>query len=318
MAAKITVVGDWNGWDPKKEDLVLVNPKGTLALFHTEFPIDARYAYRFLLEGKASVNDPLNHFVEQEVFGANTAVRMPAYINPEYGAEEEHALEGQLRELVVPGNAKGQFGRPVKVYTPKGVKRSGKLPILYIHDGIEVRTVGKFLQVLENLYSHEPLTPHAAFVFVPPVERNKEYMLNASFARWFAMTLVPSVEKQLRLQASAETRGVTGASLGGLLSAQLGYLYPKVFGNIAAQSPSFWVKDCEMIRLFHTVRQLPLRWYLHTGVVNDAEQETRRMLAVLSEKGYDITYRETHESHNWANWRGKYAEIVRWFLQSQK
>jgi enterochelin esterase-like enzyme len=61
-----------------------------------------------------------------------------------------------------------------------------------------------------------------------------------------------------------------------------------------------------------------LRWFLHTGNVHDAEEETRKMLTVLNLKGYDVTYRETSESHNWANWRGQYAEIIRWFVRREK
>jgi len=313
-AHSIAIVGDWNEWDTAADKLERLNPSSDYYFIKKQFPITARFAYRFLINGEQSINDPLNHFVEQEVFGANTVVRMPGYSTPEYEESDSSIAEGRLRDIVISNDSKGNFGRMVKVYIPRNVRRYSNLPILYIHDGVEVRTVGKFITILDNLYHYEPYTKPCAFVFVPPAERNKEYMLNAAFARWFALTLVPEVEHALRIKAEATRRGVTGASLGGLLSAQLGYLFPKLFGHLAVQSPSFWVNNEQMIKLIKKVKPLNLRWYLHTGTVGDALTETRKMLTVLQEKNYEVTYRETQESHNWANWRGKYAEIVRWFI----
>lgn len=318
-SSQVSVVGDWNGWDPSKDPLRKLNPLASVWLLKRTFAFESRFAYRFVMDGKESHNDPLNPRVEREVFGANTTLRMPGYAEDPYIKLREFEIpQGRMREFIVPNGYRNQeFSRPVRIYTPAMLKRYAGAHVLYVHDGAEVITVGRVPTILDNLYHFEPQTPHCVVVMVPPIERNKEYMLNAQYANWLAQTLVPFVEKKLGVRATAERRGTLGASLGGLLSAQLGLIHPKVFGNIAVQSPSFWYQKEVMIKHYEKIRKLPLRWYMHTGTVNDAEVESRKMLAVLQDKGYDITYRETIESHNWGNWRNKYSEIVRWFVSKK-
>jgi enterochelin esterase-like enzyme len=53
--------------------------------------------------------------------------------------------------------------------------------------------------------------------------------------------------------------------------------------------------------------------YLGTGTIRDAEKRSRILRDVMVEKGYRITYREYPESHNWLNWAGRLADILRTF-----
>jgi enterochelin esterase-like enzyme len=112
-------------------------------------------------------------------------------------------------------------------------------------------------------------------------------------------------------------RAMQGASLGGLCAAYIGFLHSRVFGNVACQSPSFWVENHRIIEEFKKKRRLPLRFFLHTGAIYDALVETSVMLRTLEAKGYDVTYLETNESHNWANWSVRYEEIVRWLCAAR-
>lgn len=315
-AHSVSIVGDWNGWDTSEDVMKRVNPQSHVWMLKRQFAFESRFAYRFVIDGKESFNDPHNPSVEREVFGANTTLRTPGYHDDPYIKLQEFEVpQGRMREFIVPNGYRNQeFSRPVRIYTPHDLKRYAGARILYVHDGAETLSVGRVNTILDNLYYFEPHTPHCVVVLVPPVERNKEYMLNAHYANWIAQTLVPFVEKKLGVRATAEKRGTLGASLGGLLSAQLGLIHPKIFGNITVQSPSFWYQKEAMIKHYEKIRKLPLRWFLHTGTVNDAEVESRKMLAVLQDKGYDVTYRESIESHNWGNWRNMYSEIVRWFV----
>jgi len=71
------------------------------------------------------------------------------------------------------------------------MRTRGKVPFLYVHDGAEAITIGRFSNVLDNLYFYEPHTPKVIVVFVPPVDRHAEYMMNPKFARWNARVLAP-------------------------------------------------------------------------------------------------------------------------------
>jgi enterochelin esterase-like enzyme len=92
--------------------------------------------------------------------------------------------------------------------------------------------------------------------------------------------------------------------------------YPRVFTRVAMQSPALWVSKSKMIREYALAKKLPLRFFLHTGTIGDAQDDSRKFLRVLQEKGYPVVYRETSESHNWGTWRGSYADIVRWFVSA--
>ncbi len=310
----VSVIGDWNGWKDGMDMMAKVNPASTVYYLKKKFPIDARLSYRFLSEDRGSFNDPANPNTWQEVFGNNTYLSMPAYKKPEYIEKPVRAVpRGVIKTLQIePTSRADSFSREVSIYIPNGIRLRGKVPFLYVHDGTEAMIIGRFIDILDNLYYHEPHTKKMIVVFVPPVDRHAEYMMNPKFATWTAKTLVPIVEKSLKVSSSRELRSISGASLGGLAAVHSAFLYPTVFGNVAAQSASFWFDERAIIKAFDKKKKLPLRFYLQTGTINDALEGTRDMLKALQEKGYNVTYRETNESHNWANWSGKYAEIVRW------
>jgi len=308
----ISIVGDWNNWKPGIDQITPINPKSSFYYCKKEFPIDARLSYRFLEDRENSFNDPMNPNSLQEVFGNNTYLRMPGYKEPEYLEEPKKGIpRGKIIKLQVKGNP-DVASREVQIYIPAGLKLRGKLRIIYIHDGAEAITIGKFTNVLDNVYYYEPHSPKIIAVFVPPIDRHGEYLMNPNFADWFAKYLTAQVEKKVKIKSEAKLRSIQGASLGGLCAAYFGLRHSDTFGNIIAQSPSFQIDDGEIVKLVGKNKMLQLRFYLHTGTINDALEGTREMLKVLQRKGYDITYRETNESHNWVNWSGKYAEIIRW------
>ena len=276
--------------------------------------MDARLSYRFLSEDRGTFNDPANPHSFQEVFGNNTYLRMPAYEEPKYLKAPSRAVpKGVIKSLEIKNSARNDnFGREVEIYIPNGMRLKGKVRFLYVHDGPQAIAIGRFIDVLDNLYHYEPHTPKVIVVFVPPVDRHAEYMMNPKFARWNARVLVPQVEKFLKVSSAAELRGISGSSLGGLLAAQTGLMHPSVFGNVAAQSSSFWFDEKAIVKAYAAKKKLRLRFFIQTGTINDALVGTRAMLDILQQKGYEVNYRESSESHNWANWAGQYDAMIRW------
>jgi enterochelin esterase-like enzyme len=308
----ICLVGDWNKWKPGQDKMQRINRHSSLYYFTIQFPIDARLPYRFRINSQEPTLDPLNPNIQVGVFGANTYVRMPGCRAIPYGKPPKKGVpRGKLIELEVKGN-EHVASRTVQIYVPHGLPLGGKKRFLYVNDGAEAITVGKFTDILDNLFHNEPNTQRVITVFVPPVARHDEYDMSPSFAKWFATDLTRAVERKLRTRSEAKLRAVQGASLGGLFAMYLGLSHYKKFRNIAAQSPSFWRADHAIIKAVAKERRRDLRIYLQTGTINDAQAESRAMLRVLQEKEYPIVYRETNESHNWANWSARYADIVRW------
>ena len=310
--ADIRIVGDWNKWNGEADRLERIHPKSSLYYYQRTFPIDARLSYRLSIDGNMSINDPNNPHSLQEVFGTNTYLRMPGYRGVPYIKDPLVDVAcGKIIEFNVKGTTDIAL-RTVHAYIPNGLKMRGAIRFLYVNDGTQTLHIGKFVNVLDNMYHNEPLTPKTIVVFVPPVHRHEEYMMNRKFSRWFATSLVRQVEKKLRATSKPMLRTVHGASLGALCAMHIGLYHSNVFHNVAAQSPSFWIEDYEMVKQVAAKRKPPLRIYMQTGTINDALDGSRAMLGILEEKGYDVTYRESNESHNWANWSARYAEIIRW------
>ncbi|MBS1902549.1 MAG: hypothetical protein JSS75_02475 [Bacteroidetes bacterium] len=307
----VSVSGDWNRWQADKQRLVRLHPRSVLLHTEQDFPIDAALPYRLIVDGE-SVLDPMNQRILPGPLGTNSFFSMPAYPGvPYWHLSENDVPRGRLIELYAEGNA-SVSGRVVGIYIPHDHEPNGTERFLYVNDGAEAISIGRFNTVLDNIYRFEPFTPNTIVVFVPPVDRHGEYMMNPDFARWFANDLTKQVEKRLNVTSRASLRTIQGASLGGLFAAFVGLQHSNRFRNIVSQSPSFWVDDFSIVRQFERTKRLPLRWYLHTGTISDGRTEARKMLQVLRAKGNDVCYRETSESHNWANWAGQYAAIVRW------
>ena len=308
----VSVVGDWNGWKHGEDKIIRINRKSSLCYLKKEFAMDARFPYRFALDGRDTAMDPLNPRVALGPLGVNSYFTMPAYRGIPYLINPISKIrKGKVLDHLVKGNLP-IADRKVSIYIPYGLKLKGKHHFLFVNDGDEAISIGNCIAILDNLYHENPLLPRTIVVFVPPVDRHAEYMLNPKFADWFSNSLTTQVESKLKVTSAPELRAIQGASLGGLLASQVGLLYPKVFGNVVAQSASFWYDDKAIIRLYEMKKKVQVRFYIHTGTVNDALVGSHAMLRVLQQKGYDVTYRETTESHNWANWSSQYSEIVKW------
>lgn len=314
----VSVIGDWNGWKQGDDMLSKLHPSSPVYYLKKTFPIDARLSYRFLSEDRGTFNDPANPHSFQEVFGNNTYLRMPGYEEPKYLQSPSRSVpRGELRSVEIKSSARNDnFSRKVSVYIPNGMRLKGKVRFLYVHDGEQAIAIGRFVDILDNLYHYEPKTLKVIVVFVPPVDRHGEYMMNPKFARWCARTLAPQVEKFLKVSSSSELRAVSGSSLGGLAAAYTALMHPNVFGNVAAQSSSFWFDEKAIVKGYASKKTLPIRFFIQTGTINDALVGTRAMLEVLQQKGYEVNYRESSESHNWANWAGQYDAMIRWLGDS--
>jgi enterochelin esterase family protein len=304
---EVSIIGDWNRW---KKGIDVMKPirKGSEILhFEREFPIDARMSYRFAHDN-TSFNDPHNPHTVTEVFGTNTFFTMPGYEGIPYeGVEVEK--NGKIVELEIRGD-RNIASRKVFVHIPYRMRISGTKRFLYVLDGAEAMSVGKMPQILDAMFEARPTLERIITVFIPPVDRHDEYLMNPKFGEWMSKC-VRQVERKLNVKSAPDKRTIQGASLGGLAALTIGLKHYKLFRNIAAQSPSLWVDDKAIIHRFAKSRKLPLVIYLHTGTINDALDESLELLTVLQRKGYDVTYRESNESHTWANWRSKYAEIIR-------
>jgi len=218
-----------------------------------------------------------------------------------------------------------ELGRthPLFVYLPPGYKSSRrKLPTIWVMDGGEYLTLGLMNNVLDNLIADKRIGSVIA-VFVDPRTdirdsgtsmRMHDYTMSDTFVTALTAELRPRLLQNYRISDEPMQSAIMGASLGGLIATYAGFTRPEIFGAVAAQSPTYWWKDEELMHMIESTQRKKLRFYIDTGTIRDAQEESRKMKRMLREKGYAVEYAEYPEGHNWVNWRARLDEILIWFV----
>ena len=139
------------------------------------------------------------------------------------------------------------------------------------------------------------------------------------YAKFLLEEVRPFANAKYRVQDGPENTGIGGSSLGGLVSLYVSLRQPKIFGKIAALSPSVWWNERVILKFAATAPVQPLpRIWLDIGtregprIVDDVE----RFRDVLVGKGWQLDQNLHYEcvegaEHNEAAW----AQRVGPFLQ---
>jgi enterochelin esterase-like enzyme len=209
--------------------------------------------------------------------------------------------------------------RMAAVYTPPGY-RTDTTPygLLVVFDGIAYTAMVPAPVILDNLIARNRIAPMVAVVLanVTTTSRSEELPCNPRFADFLASEVVPWMRQNYNVTTDPSRIIVAGSSLGGLAAAYAGFKHPEVFGNVLSQSGSFWWKpegdnnDEWLIRQFEASPKLSVRFYLDVGLMEPSDMigGNRRMRDALRAKGYQIFYREFNGGHEYANWRGTFAD----------
>ena len=136
----------------------------------------------------------------------------------------------------------------MKIYLPWGYRDTReRYKTLYVQDGLDYLNLGKINEIVDAMIDEKEIAP-IVMVLAPPVDRDKEYLANADFARAFATELVPAIDAKYRTKADGGSRAVMGSSLGGLISIMIAGQYPQVFANCAGQSSAIFA-DTDLDKL---------------------------------------------------------------------
>lgn len=318
-ATRVGVPSDLNGWSAAADSMKRI--EGT-QLFFLEKNVEpaTRFEYKLAVDSMW-ILDPINQQQAIGGYGPNSEIWMPRYAPPREVVYRDSIAHGRLDSLSFK-SALLKRTHPVFVYLPPGYRSSHKkYPTLYVTDGGEYITLALMLNVLDNLIADKRIEPIVA-VFVDPrtnirdaatSTRMFDYSLSDTFVNALATELRPKLLKRYRMDPGPDNTGIMGASLGGLISAYAAYTRPDVFGLAACQSPAFWWKDDAIIKLITKGPKKPVKFYIDTGTIRDAQEGARRMKGVLDQKGYQVKYAEHPEGHNWVNWRARLDDILEYF-----
>ncbi|MFN7132894.1 MAG: alpha/beta hydrolase, partial [Myxococcales bacterium] len=176
-------------------------------------------------------------------------------------------------------------------------------------------------RVADETFAQGRASP-AVVVFVPlheQRERMDEYSFGTNSSRgdrfraFLADTLVPLVDAAFPTRADVAQRGITGASLGGLMSSYVAWGRNDRFQLVGSQSGSyFWVDDKEL--LTHEMRageKRTLRLYVDNGSPGDNERSNASFVQMLKDRGYPhVHVVEPGGRHEWPDWARRWPAML--------
>ena len=276
-------------------------------------PLNAR---RFVLPKSPDDPDTLDTLSVIELPGAAAQRWLRTPPSPTYH-EEHHRLSSRF----LPGE------RSVWVNLPAEFDPSRRrYHLLVVFDGLLCRQAIPVPTIVENLVRARRIGPTVvALVGNGPHARFPELGGNPRFVEFLGRELVPWLVRKYRLSVDARKVVLAGSSLGGLTAAYAALRYPRLFGNVLAQSGSFpWPcadargRRTSLMDLYARSPKLPLRFYLDTGKLETTAipewggvsqlAGVRHMRDVLVAKGYPVTYAEFDGGHDYVCWASTFAD----------
>ncbi len=195
----VSVPGDFNEWNTTAGPMTKLSQ--TNFWYRSEsFEMDARLDYKFLLNGSNWILDPENPNTCQGGYGLNSELAMPLYIQPweikSYPAVPHGTV---LNKVIYSTNVGSNY--QYYIYLPPGYDSltSHTYPAVYFQDGTEYITLGKAVNVIDNLIDSLKIEPVIG-VFVTPNNRNEEYAgsLRNQYRLFFVNELVPYIDSHYK------------------------------------------------------------------------------------------------------------------------
>ncbi len=206
--------------------------------------------------------------------------------------------------------------RNVHVYTPPGFEVTrGPYPLVVLFDGIDYLAAIPTPIILDNLIAQGRVPP-TVVMFIDPVDRLRELLLERTFVDVVAQELVPFV--QHRYHATADPRAIVvgGFSGGGVAAVWSAHLHPDVFGNVLAQSDARFPLPGGLDvheRLARDIANAPpreTRFHLEEGHLRPLAPPFRHLLPVLTSQNARVTVQTFIGGHHTSSWRVRLGDAL--------
>jgi predicted alpha/beta superfamily hydrolase len=148
----------------------------------------------------------------------------------------------------------------------------------------------------------------------------------------FITVLMPWVDSNYRTLVGPQATGISGSSLGGLMSLYAAYAHAESFGRIGALSPSLWWADHEMINWAATLEKPDVRAYMDMGTlesgvmvdennngIDDSIDDLRAMRDVMLSQGFVLdedlkVVEDEGAQHNEFYWAARFPDVLRYLF----
>ncbi|MBZ5725148.1 MAG: esterase [Acidobacteriia bacterium] len=236
--------------------------------------------------------------------------------------------------------------RDLIVYLPPGYDHSGaRHPVLYLQDGQNLFDPATAFGgndwradiTADSLVASGAIRPAILVgIYNTGVRRISEYTPTRDrrtrkggkaerYAQMLAREVKPFIDAEYRTRKAAAETAVGGSSLGGLLALTTGLYYPRVFGKVAALSPSVWWDGGAILKMIASASwpRRPIVW-LDAGTEEGSSPpqviaDLRLLRGVLLEKGWregvDLAYREVPGAgHNEQAWGARFGCVLEYLF----
>ena len=271
----------------------------------------ARVEYKLIVDGKW-ITYPLNpNKVDNGVGGENSCFTMPDYEPTVWDKDfRQNVLTvAGIRIIEIESSKFGK--RTVKIFIPSiYYKRSDKTARSLFagrkrvhHAGESDKRSGKFdygkqgRAVCDRFYRSE-----RSYERILGKRRLGGFCRHGSRPGGREKVFPPS-------KPDATNRALLGASLGGITSFHIALKHPEIFGRIGGQSSSFWVDNERVVKELEKLdaSKNKFTFYIDDGTLEGVE-DSRKVVKLLKDKGYNVTYIEGEAGHNWTAWRNRLAD----------
>lgn len=220
----------------------------------------------------------------------------------------------------------GNARREMYVYLPPGYEKdTGRLPVLYlIHGGgdtaISWSTVGRANDILDNLLAEKKAVPMIVVMPSGWTPSGGQVMTADAtkdpFNDELLKDLIPFVEANYRTRGTADARALSGLSMGGIQTLNIGlhnlgtfrYLAVMSSGWTTEQDREFFYKaEADKIAKYNAA--LKLFWW-GWGETDIARANGLAVIDKFKSQGVRIETRETPGGHTWENWRLYLSEVA--------
>lgn len=305
------VMGDFNDWERGTKPLKMKRAAPGVWAVKLELPRDAYLEYAFVRKDRR-VRDPFNsHKLWNGINAYNHCFFMPEAAPTPLAKRSRSVGHGTVLRHIVRGPALVKDGRrEVYFYRPVA---SDPYPLLVVYDGPDYWRRAQLTTLVDNLIAQQRIRPVAlALMQNGGPERFMEYACSESTLAFLLTQVLPVARQRLNLIDPAQSPGaygVLGASMGGLMALYTGLRLSHIFGKVLAQSGAYRTNNFDQV-VFDLVQHGPLRpleIWMDVGRYDMLELLTanRRMVDMLMNKGYRLTYREYNAGHNYAAWRNE-------------
>lgn len=298
---------------------------------HLARPSADRIEYKLALSHRNGdvdvICDPSNPVRAPGAFGDKSVIEFPEYQAPAWLGQS--VPSGSTVELSLSSKTLRRE-QSVVLWTAAGHSSTEALPLLLVHDGPEYDKFSGLTHFLSWGVATDRI-PALRAALLAPIDRDQTYSASPTYAQALAHEVIPALSELAPAPQGRRMRAGMGPSLGALAMLHAHRTNPAGFGGLFLQSGSFfrsrfdsleagfarWLRITRFVERVATNADWahPITVSMTCGSVEENLHNNRSTRDALVAQGYDVSWHEHPDAHNWISWRDTFDPHLTQFLQ---